>query len=115
MAQVQSLISAGQMKLPDLFVTDRSFEEFCKKHSKEINSALMDPPTLKWLLTEYGVTQSATNGGTVSRSRKHALVIRTCQCGKKIAGNPYFRHVRACRSVNQAGRGHRSPSLAPSS
>ena len=31
-AQVQSWISAGQLRLVDTFVTDRSFEEFCKKH-----------------------------------------------------------------------------------
>src|SRR5664280_1748465 len=97
-AQVQSLISAGQLKLADLFVNDRSFNEFCKKHSNEINLTLIDPPTMKWLVTEYGVSKAATNGGTVSRARKHALVIRTCQCGRKIAGNPYFRHIRACRS-----------------
>ena len=110
-AQVQSLISAGQLKLADLFVTDRSFNEFCKKHSNEINLTLIDPPTMKWLVTEYGVSKAATNGGTVSRARKHALVIRTCQCGRKIAGNPYFRHIRACRSVTQAGGGDRSRSL----
>jgi hypothetical protein len=102
-AQVQSLISAGQLKLVDPFVTDRSFEEFCRKHSKEINSALIDPRTMKWLVTEYGVSATGTNGGAVSRSRKHALVIRTCQCGKKIAGNPYFRHLRACRHTEEAG------------
>ena len=106
--QVQACISAGQLRVEDTFVTDRSFEEFCKKHGDEINMTLIDPSTAKWLVREYGVTETAKNRGTVSPSRKHALVSRTCQCGRKIAGNPYFRHVRACRSAGAAARVDRS-------
>jgi hypothetical protein len=98
-AQVQSSISAGQLRLVDTFVTDRSFEEFCKKHGDRINMTLIDPATAKWLVSEYGVSQSATNGMTVSRVQKHALVIRACHCGRKIAGNAYFRHVRVCQTT----------------
>ena len=101
-AQIQSSISAGQLRLVDTFVTDRSFEEFCKKHGDRINMTLIDPATAKWLVSEYGVSQSATNGMTVSRVQKHALVIRACHCGRKIAGNAYFRHVRTCQSVAAA-------------
>jgi len=101
-AEVQSSISAGQLRLVDTFVTDRSFEEFCKKHGDRINMTLIDPATAKWLVSEYGVSQSATNGMTVSRVQKHALVIRACHCGRKIAGNAYFRHVRTCQSVAAA-------------
>ena len=49
-AQVQSWICAGQLRVVDTFVTDRSFEEFCKKHGGEINTTLMDPATAKWLV-----------------------------------------------------------------
>src|SRR5271157_5287711 len=101
-AQVQSSISAGQLRLVDTFVTDRSFEEFCKKHGDQINMTLIDPATAKWLVNEYGVSQSSTDGTTVSRVQKHALVIRACHCGRKIAGNAYFRHVRTCQSVAAA-------------
>jgi len=107
-AQVQAWISASQLRVVDTFVTDRSFEEFCKKHGDEINMALIDPSTAKWLVREYGVTETAKNRGTLSPSRKHALVSRTCQCGRQIAGNPYFRHVRACRSAGAAALGDRS-------
>src|ERR1700686_4538424 len=51
-AQVQNLISGSQLKLMDMFVTDRSFEEFCRKHGGEINTSLMDPATVKWLARE---------------------------------------------------------------
>jgi hypothetical protein len=93
---VQNLISAGQLKLMDTFVTDRSFEDFCRKRGSEINMALIDPATKKWLMSEYGVSETA-DSKILPRAQKHALVIRECRCGRKIAGNVYFRHVRHCR------------------
>jgi len=118
-AQIQVWISAGQLRLVDTFVTDRSFEEFCRKHGDKLNLALIDPATAKWLVSEYGVSQSATNGTTVSHVQKHAVVTRACDCGRKIAGNAYFRHVRTCKSVaaasaqspNQGSRAQFSESL----
>jgi hypothetical protein len=95
---VQNLISGSQLKLVDMFVTDRSFEEFCRKHGGEINTSLMDPATAKWLASEYGVSGPG-NGRIISRAQKHALVTRRCKCGRKIAGNVYFKHVRHCRHV----------------
>jgi hypothetical protein len=93
---VQTLISAGELKLMDTFVTDRSFEDFCRKRGNEINMTLIDPATRKWLMSEYGVSETV-DAKTVPRAQKHALVIRECRCGRKIAGNVYFRHVRHCR------------------
>ena len=93
---VQNLISTGQLKLMDTFVTDRAFEDFCRKHGNEINMTLIDPATKKWLMSEYGVSETA-NSKILPRAQKHALVIRECRCGRKIAGNVYFRHVRHCR------------------
>lgn len=103
-ADVQNLISVGHVKLVDMFVTDRSFEEFCRKHGGEINTALMDPATAKWLASEYGVSGPGS-GRTVSRAQKHALVTRRCKCGKKIAGNVYFKHVKHCRPVEERSLG----------
>src|SRR5271165_3253801 len=104
-SQIQAWISAGRLRVMDPFVTDRSFEEFCKNHGEELKASLIDPPTAKWLMTEYGASEIAANVGGVSPVRKHALVIRTCNCGRKIAGNPYFQHVRACRSAGASARG----------
>ena len=97
----QRLIAEGQLKLLDTFVTDRSFEDFCRKHGNEINLSLMDPATKKWLMGEYGISEAA-DGKAVPRAQKHALVIRECRCGRKIAGNVYFRHVRHCRVPREA-------------
>jgi hypothetical protein len=112
-AQIHAWISAGQLRVVDTFVTDRSFEEFCKNHGEELKASLIDPPTAKWLASEYGVSQVAANGGSVSRARKHALVIRTCKCGRQIAGNPYFRHLRACPSLGAAPSGNPSNKVGP--
>jgi hypothetical protein len=95
--EVQQLISDGQLKLVDTFVTDRAFEQFCRKHGSLINMALIDPSTRKWLVTEYGVPDPIEDN-ELPRAQKHALIIRTCKCGRKIAGNVYFRHIRHCRS-----------------
>jgi len=96
--QVQEWISGGQLKVLDTFVTDRSFDEFCKKHGTEINLALIDSATAKWLIKEYGVPSPSADGRNVGRALKHALVVRTCKCGRKIAGNVYFKHVKTCKA-----------------
>jgi hypothetical protein len=93
--QVQDLICSSKLSVFDPFVTDRSFEEFCRKHRHEINLALIDPATRGWLMSEYGVADCDCQ--RVSRAQKHAVVIRTCKCGRSIAGNVYFNHVRHCR------------------
>lgn len=104
---VQKLISAGQLKLMDTFVTDRSFEEFCRKHGSAINMALVDPSTRRWLVSEYAVPEIREEK-TVPRAQKHALIIRACKCGRKIAGNVYFRHVRHCGSAEQQAMGQQA-------
>jgi hypothetical protein len=98
--QLQKFICKGKLKVLDPFVTDRSFEEFCRKHGDQINMSLIDPATAKWLVSEYGVSQGS-DGRQVSRAQKHALVIRTCKCGRKIAGNIFFKHVKHCRVLKQ--------------
>jgi len=98
-AQMRSWVCAGQLRVVDTFVTDRSFEEFCKKHGTEVNTTVMDPATAKWLVEEYGVPDSASRNHAVSRAQKHALTIRTCRCGRKIAGNAYFKHIKSCSAA----------------
>ena len=99
LGDVQKLISAGQLKLVDTFVTDRAFEEFCRKHGSLINMALIDPSTRKWLISEYGVPARVVEKKP-PRAQKHALIVRACKCGRKIAGNVYFRHIRHCRFLS---------------
>lgn len=95
---VQKLISDGQLKLVDTFVTDRAFEEFCKKHGRLINMTLIDPSTRKWLISECGVPDPAEEK-QLPCTQKHAVIVRTCNCGRKIAGNVYFKHQKHCRPL----------------
>ena len=106
-AKVQTCISIGQLKVVNSFVTDRAFQDFCKQHGHEFNMALIDPAIRRWLVNEYGVPRPAESGNeSVSRAKKHALVMRACKCGRKVAGNAYFRHVKACQAEAPApGRG----------
>ena len=92
--QLQAFISKGKLKIVDPFVTDRSFEEFCRKHGDQINLCLIDADTARWLAEEYGV--SSGSDSQISRAQKHALVVRTCKCGRKIAGNIFFKHIKHC-------------------
>ena len=101
---VQRLICASTLKVIDPFVTDRQFEEFCKKHGREINLSLLDPATAKWLVDEYGVPKPVSNSSVTARAQKHALTVRACKCGKKIAGNAYFRHVKSCEITGDTRR-----------
>jgi hypothetical protein len=105
--RIQSLICSGTLRIVDPFVTDRQFEEFCKKHGSEINRALLDRATAKWLVEEYGVRKPAVFDLTAP-AQKHVLAVRACKCGKKIAGNAYFRHVRSCETAR------REPTRTPS-
>jgi len=95
--EVQELISAGELRLMDTFVTDRAFEEFCRRNGSAINMVLIDSSTRKWLTSEYGVSDYVEER-KVPRAQKHALIIRVCKCGRKIAGNVYYRHIRHCPS-----------------
>jgi hypothetical protein len=113
MERIQALICHGQLKIVDPFVTDRHFEEFCSKHSEELNLALMDAATVQWLVKEYGIHPPGdTKGLALARVQKHVLTIRTCQCGREIAGNAYFRHAKACPSTRLSTTRSRPPSGA---
>ena len=89
---VQKLVSGGQLKLIDPFITDRAFEEFSRKHGSTINLGLVDVSTRKWMVREYGI-EDDVEGTQLPRAQKHALIVRVCRCGRKIAGNVYFRHA----------------------
>lgn len=111
--QVQAWISTGQLRVVDPFVTDRAFEDFCKKFGHELKASLIDPPIAKWLVKEYGAAELAPNTSTASRAQKHALVVRSCHCGRKIAGNAYFRHVRSCQSAAEPVGGQKAKQVRP--
>ena len=72
--------------------------EFCKKHGAEINTALLDPATAKWLIEEY-VCRLLLRTVRSSLALESTPLVRTCTCGRKVAGNVYFKHAKACKLV----------------
>ena len=86
--RVQDLIAAGELKLADTFVTDRAFEEFCKRHSDEISIALIDPATAKWLIKEYGVSPSADRRHQRSSCSEACVGSQSLQVWKEDSRQP---------------------------
>jgi hypothetical protein len=108
--QVRTLVATRQLRVVDSFITDKAFEEFCRKCGKDgdrrLNVPLMQPEILEWLVKEYGVVLAPEVASQpVPRAIKQALVARVCgKCKKEIRGNVYFAHIKDCRAASVAGR-----------
>jgi hypothetical protein len=101
--ELQNLICSGRLKVMDTFVREKAFEDFCRKHGEQINMVLIDRATADWLVQEYGVPEHLRRRA-LSRAQKHASLTRTCVCGKRIAGNAYFRHAKHCHGTLRTSR-----------
>ncbi|PYV99412.1 MAG: hypothetical protein DMG89_07925 [Acidobacteria bacterium] len=100
---IQGLIAAGQLKLLDTFVTDRSFEDFCRKHGNEINLSLMDPATRKWLMSEYGISETADRKA-IPRAQKARPYCAGMQVRKEDSRQRLFQACQALPpSANKRG------------
>jgi hypothetical protein len=109
MERIHELLGAGTLKVLDPFVTERQFEEFCTKHGSEINLSLLDPETAQWLREGYGIKKPVNTARKLSRAQKHAVQVHLCRCGREIAGNAYFRHVKTCPEAGGAISRRSSP------
>jgi hypothetical protein len=101
--QLRVLVSKGRLKVVDPFVTDRSFEEFCRKHGDQINLSLIDPATAKWLVSEYSIAANVASRLT-SRAQKTRPGSQKMR-GRSIAGNVFFKHVRRCKRPESQAMG----------
>ncbi len=98
-AQVRAWIVEGRLKIVDGFVTERAFQDFCKKHGSELNSALLGNEVRAWLVQGYSLPVHANAGASsIPGNQKHALVVRRCPgCRRPMRGNIFFRHIKTCR------------------
>jgi hypothetical protein len=96
--QVREWIVQGKLKIVDGFVTDRAFQDFCKKRGLELNSALLGNEVRDWLVDGYSLPMSdETVRPLVPGNQKHALVTRRCPgCRRPMRGNIFFRHIKTC-------------------
>src|SRR6201981_632838 len=96
--QVREWIVEGKQKIVEGFVSDRAFQDFCKKRGLELNSALLGNEVRDWLVDGYSLPISdETVRPLVPGNQKHALVTRRCPgCRKPMRGNIFFRHIKTC-------------------
>src|SRR5579864_9443643 len=98
LGQVREWIVEGKLKIVDGFVTERAFQDFCKKRGLELNSALLGNEVRDWLVDGYSLPISDdTVPPPVPGNQKHALVTRRCPgCRRPMRGNIFFRHIKTC-------------------
>ncbi len=101
MEQVRAWIVKGELKIVDGFVTERAFQDFCRKCGAELNGVLLGNDIRDWLADGYTLRLPADGAaGSVPSSAKHALVTRQCQkCQRRIRGNVFFKHVKNCKGL----------------
>ncbi len=97
--QVQTWIARGDLKIVDGFVTERAFQDFCRKCGSELNGILLGDEVRHWLADGYTLRLSAdASVDAVPSSAKHALVTRQCpKCQRRMRGNVFFKHVKDCK------------------
>jgi hypothetical protein len=95
---VRQWIISGELKIVDGFITERAFQDFCKKRGPELNGALLGNEVQDWLVEGYSLP-TATKTGTeqMPGNQKHALITRRCPgCERQMRGNIFFRHIKKC-------------------
>jgi len=97
--KVREWIVEGKLKIVDGFVTERAFQDFCKKRGSELNEALLGNDVRDWLVEGYSLpVDTDALASIIPGNQKHALVTRRCPgCRRPMRGNIYFRHVRSCK------------------
>lgn len=123
MEQVRRWIISGELKVVDGFVTERAFQDFCKKPGSELNFGLLGDEVREWLVEGYSMRPLTGNATPIPGNEKHALTIRECPaCRRSMRGNIFFRHVKTCKRTEAAKNGlsssrfqHQAPAYGASS
>jgi len=99
--QVRVWIAKGQLKIADGFVTERAFQDFCRKCGTQLNAALLGDEVRGWLAEGYTLRLPAGKGtDSVAPCERHALVTRQCpKCERRMRGNVFFKHLKNCKGT----------------
>src|SRR5581483_7924865 len=114
--QVRMWIAKGELKIVDGFVTERAFQDFCRKCGPILNRPLLGEEVRDWLVDGYALrVPGEPSAGSVNPSEKHALVTRQCpRCPRRIRGNGFFTHLKNCKGAVSEGKvALPSPPLGP--
>lgn len=99
---VKRLIVRNVLRLYDPTVTEKSVRDFCRHRGALINYEFLNCETQTWLRDSMDLDRAAGNADTLRLKslRKHAYVVRRCECGRLVRGNVFFRHLKKCSSQN---------------
>jgi hypothetical protein len=115
---VEELIARGVLKLYDTRITEKSLQNFCRRHGSLINCDFLSRETRDWLQSTMDFIPRAGEPIALCLTplRKHARVVRQCgKCGRSIRGNVFFRHAKRCKVANlEAHERHNSGTTKPS-
>jgi hypothetical protein len=95
---IKDYVAQGKLKLYDPRITERSLRNLCRRHGSLLNYDYMNRETRDWLESslDFGRKGGEALAQQLEIRRKHAQVVRSCACGRKIRGNAFFRHARRC-------------------
>src|SRR5437762_7428541 len=100
--KVRRWVRVGWLNVHEGRVKERSLQGFLREHSDEIDSERLEPDLQAWL-QGLGLKEGARHSRQWSGQRQHAVRVFVCGgCGRKVCGNAFYRHLRACRKVTHA-------------
>lgn len=106
LATVERLIIRGTLKMYDPTIPEKSLRHFCRRYGSVINSDALDNETRNWLQSTMGFDLHAGKfvAERLKPLRKHAEIVRRCECGRTIRGNAFFRHKKRCDRGESRGQ-----------
>lgn len=105
LAEVEELIIRHRLRLYDPTIPEKSLQNFCRRYGSVIYSDALDHETRNWLesVMDFNPRAGESVAERLKTLRKHAEIVRRCQCGRTIRGNAFFRHKKRC----DRGENHR--------
>ena len=94
--KVRQCVRLGWLTLYQGRVKDRSLKRFLEGHSEEVDSRCLESDVRLWL-EDLGFREDAAHSLRWFYQRKPSLRVHVCdRCGRKIHGNAFHRHLKAC-------------------
>jgi hypothetical protein len=101
LAIVEEFIIRGALRMYDPTIPEKSLRNFCRRYGRVINSDALDNETRDWLqsVMDFDPRAGESVAERLKTLRKHAEIVRRCECGRAIRGNAFFRHSKRCRGM----------------
>jgi hypothetical protein len=94
--KVHQWISLGWLTLYHRRIKDRAIDRFLKEHGDEIDASRIDKEFRLWF-RDVGLRDHSEHSREWSSTRQQSFKEHICgRCGRKVRGNAFYRHSRAC-------------------